>query len=88
MVSLWQFGYNLPRRIHPRENRCGSENREPRQAQTGISGRFPDKFDDFLAKLKSEKTVRAKYYATDPIFDEIGVNLQVCRSGIKFPGTE
>ena len=42
-----------------------------------VSGKFPDKFDDFLAKLKSGKTVRSKYYATDPIFDEIGANLDL-----------
>jgi len=48
-----------------------------RRLEKDISGVFPDKFDDLLAKLKYNPAVKEQYYATDDIFDEIGANIDI-----------
>jgi hypothetical protein len=48
-----------------------------RRTEKDVSGTFPEKFDDLLAKLKYNPAVKAQYYATDDMFDEIGSKLDI-----------
>jgi len=48
-----------------------------RRIEKDISGTFPEKFDDLLAKLKYNPAVKEQYYATDDMFDEIGAKLDI-----------